>query len=98
MVRMRRTCSVDCKIRSRRHEAYGLSHDELKLLLEQHDQCAVCRSEDWGKKGPQVDHCHETGKVRGILCINCNNGIGRFADDPARLRVAADYLERAMTR
>lgn len=87
-------CTEACKIRSRRHEAYGLTKPELEALLAQHEQCAICRTEDWGRKGPQVDHDHDSGKVRGILCLNCNNGLGRFGDDPARLRAAADYLER----
>lgn len=90
-------CSRVCKSRARRHEAYGLTREELRLLLEQHDRCAICGTDGWGKKGPQVDHCHATGRVRGILCLNCNNGLGRFGDDPARLRAAAAYLERAVT-
>lgn len=89
-------CSRECKIRSRRHEAYGITKAELDLMLEQHEACAICDTADWGAKGPQVDHCHETGKVRGILCINCNNGLGRFRDDPTRLRAAADYVERSL--
>lgn len=88
-------CSDPCKIRARRHEAYGLTKRELELLLAQHEICAICKSDDWGVKGPQVDHCHATGKVRGILCANCNNGLGRFVDDPVRLRSAAEYLERS---
>jgi hypothetical protein len=88
-------CSEPCKVASRRHEAYGLTKQELGVLLAQHERCAICRAEDWGGKGPQVDHDHATGKVRGVLCNNCNQGLGRFKDDPARLRAAADYLERA---
>ncbi len=88
-------CSEGCKIRSRRHEAYGLTKPELDRLLDQHEVCAICRSAEWGRKGPCVDHDHETGAVRGILCGNCNQGLGRFKDDSAALRAAADYLERA---
>lgn len=87
-------CSESCKIKSRRHEAYNLTKQELDLLLEQHAVCAICATTSWGKKGPQVDHDHATSAVRGILCSNCNQGLGRFADDPVRLRAAADYLER----
>ncbi|MFJ9375440.1 endonuclease VII domain-containing protein [Streptomyces sp. NPDC101455] len=40
-----------------------------------------------------VDHCHQTGRVRGVLCFNCNSGIGLLRDDPAAEYRAADYLE-----
>lgn len=89
-----RYCSESCKILSRRHAAYGLTKQELDLLLAQHEECAICKTIDWGVKGPCVDHDHVTGKIRGILCGSCNQGLGRFADDPKRLRAAADYLER----
>ena len=90
-------CTEECKIRSRRHEAYGLTKRELDFLLAQHEVCAICRTNAWGLKGPQVDHDHVTSRVRGVLCGNCNQGLGRFADDPARLRAAAEYLETAAT-
>lgn len=89
-----RYCSQPCRIKARRQEAYGLTHEELAVLLAQHEVCAICKTTEWGKKGPQVDHCHATGRVRGVLCSNCNQGLGRFADDPQRLRKAAEYLER----
>lgn len=87
-------CSRQCRLRARRHEAYGLTRDELKALLTQHDVCAICGLADWGKKGPCVDHCHKTGAVRGILCGRCNTGLGQFGDDPKRLLSAVSYLER----
>lgn len=88
-------CTKECKIRSRRHETYRLTKQELAALLAQHQVCAICQSPEWGVKGPQVDHCHATDRVRGVLCGNCNQGLGRFGDDPARLRAAAAYLEGA---
>lgn len=87
-----RYCSEACKIRSRRHEAYKLTRVELDQLLAQHEVCAICEADEWGKKGPHVDHDHATGRVRGLLCGLCNNGLGNFRDDPARLQAAIDYL------
>jgi hypothetical protein len=40
-----------------------------------------------------VDHCHKTGRVRGVLCFNCNSAIGKLGDDPDAVRRAAAYLE-----
>lgn len=92
----RRTfCSDECKVEARQAHMYGLTVRELHELMERQGRaCAICRTPDWGVKGPSVDHCHTTGAVRGILCGSCNNGLGRFRDDPARLRAAAAYLER----
>lgn len=74
---------------------YGLTlHDVAALLDEQHGGCAIC-----GVPGPEhVDHCHATGRVRGLLCFGCNGGLGQFRDDPDRLRSAIDYLERHAQR
>jgi hypothetical protein len=60
--------------------------------LAQNSVCAICGSDRWGHKGPAIDHDHITGSIRGILCSNCNQGLGRFHDDPARLLAAARYL------
>lgn len=50
--------------------------------------CWIC-----GKTPVVPDHDHQTGQLRGLLCAGCNLGIGKFADDPSRLRRAAEYLE-----
>jgi len=61
------------------------------LILQQGGVCAICRT----RKALHVDHDHATGRVRGILCFNCNREIGKFGDDPALLRSAIAYIEKA---
>ena len=78
---------------------YGLSLDDFdKLVISQGGVCAICKrsAAEAGGRGTvlHVDHCHATGKVRGLLCSPCNTALGFFQDNPERLRVAADYLEK----
>lgn len=65
------------------------------MLAAQGGRCAICRTDEPGGKWPvfHADHCHSTGEIRGLLCNNCNAGIGRFHDRPAVLRTAANYVE-----
>ena len=77
---------------------YGITIVERdRILASQGGHCAICPSEDSDIKGRRlhVDHCHKTKRVRGLLCTRCNLAIGQMLDDPALLRRAADYLERA---
>lgn len=77
---------------------YGLTEGDYEsMLAEQGGGCAVCRAttvRQTGIKFFHVDHCHETGEVRGLLCGPCNKGLGAFSDDPALLLRAAEYLRR----
>jgi hypothetical protein len=77
---------------------FGLTPaDYERMLVEQNGVCAICRRANRGKfsKNPLgVDHCHKTGRVRGLLCHQCNFAIGHAGDDPMVLRAAADYLEK----
>ena len=89
------------RVRNQRKERaarYGLTLDQVDaLLLAQGHACPICRAPlDDGTRSMHVDHCHTTGNVRGLLCPNCNKGIGHFGDDPARLRAAAAYLEGSL--
>jgi hypothetical protein len=72
---------------------YGVTAEEYDEILAR--GCSICgsQSERRGPGGMVLDHCHATGKVRSALCHNCNTGLGRFFDDPAHLRAAADYIE-----
>ena len=75
-------------------KAYGISYQEYLMMLEtQGGGCAICGTTDTGKrKAFAVDHCHTTGKVRGLLCSNCNTGIGNLRDDVGLLTRAIEYL------
>ena len=81
---------------------YGITvEDYYKMLSRQGGVCAICKSKTPSNRVYKytkqenffVDHCHKTGKVRGLLCQKCNTGIGLFNDEITRLRSAADYLE-----
>ncbi|MFC8349364.1 endonuclease VII domain-containing protein [Streptomyces sp. NPDC057280] len=69
---------------------YGMTVAERDAMVaSQMGLCVICL------KAPavHVDHCHKTGRVRGVLCFNCNSAIGKLGDDPDAVRRAAAYLE-----
>lgn len=64
-----------------------------RLFRNQMSRCAICKTEKPGSvAGWATDHCHATGRVRGILCLKCNTGIGHFNDNPVLMQAAIDYL------
>ena len=75
---------------------YGITRaDKDAMLAAQGGVCAICGTNDPKGRWPwQVDHNHETGKVRGILCHHCNLTLGNAKENVRRLRLAALYLEK----
>jgi len=85
--------------RKRLLASYGLTHDVFLLMLEsQGNSCAICRTKTWGRPSPSIDHCHSTNVVRGLLCNDCNRGLGLFRDNPEALENAAKYIRASRPR
>lgn len=83
------------RIAYNRQYHYGLTPEGFQRLLSaQGNSCAICGYPLEGSP-IHIDHDHETNVVRGLLCQQCNQGLGMFGDDPERLRAAALYLEAA---
>jgi len=81
---------------------FGMEPEDYdRMFEEQNGQCAICGSENPNgatskstkTRNFSVDHCHETGKIRGLLCTSCNRGLGLLGDTVASLRAALEYLE-----
>lgn len=69
---------------------YNITTEEYdKMLAEQDYRCAICKG---SLEMDRIDHCHKTGKVRGILCNDCNLGLGLFRDNKDYLKSAIEYL------
>ena len=80
--------------RSYLRRKYGISVEQYDELFEtQEGRCAICGSEPTPGISLHVDHDHETGERRGLLCFKCNNALGDFNDDTGQLIRAVAYLE-----
>lgn len=83
------------KAKKRNIERYGITvEDYEQILSDQNGVCAICFETEDHFSRLVVDHNHETGKVRGLLCNNCNRALGLFKDTQQRLLSAAQYLKR----
>jgi hypothetical protein len=72
---------------------FGMAKDVFELLLKsQNNKCAICHKEF--EKTPCVDHCHTTNRNRGLLCGNCNKGLGHFFEKPEVMMSAIAYIEK----
>lgn len=93
---------IDCDVASRAKRSinakwsrvkkeYGLSElDVTQMLNKQNCQCVICKINII--LGYHIDHCHSTGKVRGLLCNKCNQAIGLFGENEEKLNSAINYL------
>jgi hypothetical protein len=96
----RRTNSATHRRKYRLKAYFGITLDEFDAMVAaQGGVCAICSQPERAlilgePKRLCIDHDHETGRVRGLLCNACNIGLGRFRDNLDNLRAAADYLER----
>lgn len=84
--------SKESSIRSKLKSKYNLTLEEYNQMSEaQNHRCKICGKESKNKR-LAVDHCHITGRVRSLLCSNCNTGIGQFKESPMILQSAMNYL------
>jgi hypothetical protein len=81
----------ECTSIRNRAAKFSLTVKEVMDLLSR--PCEACGDVVSGKN-QHIDHCHDSDKVRGVLCGNCNVSLGIMGEDPARLRALAEYIER----
>lgn len=74
---------------------YGITPEQyLKMVNDSENKCNICGIQP--TKRLFVDHCHETGRIRGLLCTKCNTGLGMFKDKLELLESAQDYLRKGI--
>ena len=79
--------------RDRRYAFYGITRKEYEnMIIQQDNKCAICHSAF--TKTPHIDHNHDNGKVRGILCAGCNHALGLFKDNTDAIIRAIAYVEK----
>jgi hypothetical protein len=92
--------SKESKRNSKYLNRYGITlQNFIDMEVEQKGLCAICGNPPSGKKKVLcVDHCHDTGKVRGLLCDDCNNLLGRAKDKIEHLLSAVEYLQKQVAK
>jgi len=79
---------------------WGLTVAELQAMIQGQDyRCGICRDPFHPQsRRPEIDHCHDTGRIRGLLCRDCNLGLGYFKDNIQSLDAAMSYVTGAFAR
>ena len=88
--------TTDLRKFSRMKRLYGVNFEEyMEMMDSQNGKCAICKDKlIMKRRGIHIDHCHNTDKVRGLLCKSCNAGLGFFKDNKESLRNAIQYLKK----
>jgi len=89
------TCKA-CRIISQRERTLGVTQEDyLSMFTKQRGRCGICDQRLYSKryKAFAVDHCHTTGRIRGLLCTRCNTAIGLLKDDPIALQRAIEWTK-----
>lgn len=88
--------SLDVKKKQARWiKRYGIDAKDYKqMLIAQNGVCKICQKPCFSRQFLSVDHCHKTGKVRGLLCVKCNTALGMMDDNIDYLNAAIDYLKQ----
>ena len=74
---------------------YGITAEEKNsMAISQKNRCKICGKRFKNHHDRSVDHCHKTGRVRGILCRNCNSALGYFCDDINVIQRAVRYMRK----
>jgi len=85
--------NIDRIRRWNRFGFHGITEETfLAMLAEQDHRCAICRSEI-SESNSHIDHCHDSGLVRAVLCPGCNQGLGNFRENTDALEMAIAYLQ-----
>ena len=85
---------IDIDEEQRIMKLYGLSKEDFnKILIQQSGKCPICKTTFKERRDIHIDHSHNTGKVRGLLCKNCNHGLGNYRDDIIIHENAINYLK-----
>jgi hypothetical protein len=98
-----RTNCKECRNKAEAARRYNITVGEIDAMRERQDNsCAICKTKaediphaSFTTNPLVVDHCHTTGKVRGLLCPTCNAGLGHFKDSFSMLLSAASYIQQS---
>lgn len=76
-----------------KEKRYGITQEQFnKMLIDQNNMCKICENEFKNTKDTHIDHCHDSNKIRGLLCNSCNIALGQFNDNIEFMENAIKYL------